>query len=256
MNNLPKIIIPGFQKCATTALGDILDQHPRLRRADITLAKTGTDVAHGGLNEINYFSSEWHKKDISWYNTFFEFGPEEGKYSRATTMWYEKSPSYASCPEAAQRIYQTIPDVKLIFVVRDPEDRAFSAFNHYNQVMPSSTGWDGWNHELNYIENLQNNDAFYVDYASVLKRYSDYFDRKNILILVQEHLRQKPDETYSKIFKFLNINEHYKIENKLVHARRKTVPRDALVPEVEERFEGIRQDLYDWLGYEIEEWKR
>ena len=256
MNNLPKVIIPGFQKCATTALCEILDQHPRLKRADITLAKTGRDEDHGGLGEVNYFSWEWGKRDVDWYKSFFEFGPEQGKYSREATMWYEKSPSYASYPEAAQRMYQTVPGVKLIFVVRDPEERAFSAFNHYSQLFPDSKDWDNWKQELSFAENLQDNNTFYMDYTDVLKRYNNYYDRSNMLIIVQEQLLQKPDETYSKIFKFLNIDPDFKIENKLIHARKKTVERGELTPEVSERFGIIKQNLYDWLGYEIEEWEQ
>ena len=42
----------------------------------------------------------------------------------------------------------------------------------------------------------------------------------------------------------------------MIHARKKTVERGELTPEVSERFGIIKQNLYDWLGYEIEEWEQ
>ena len=129
---LPDFIIPGFQKCATTALWKNLNQHPRICMATCPTCPGG--------KELNFFSP-WRKntnfnRGFGWYSSHFK---DDGR------LWGEASPSYTGIPEkSAAMIRKALPEVKLIFSMRNPVDRAYSALNHYRQIYPESKDWGVW----------------------------------------------------------------------------------------------------------------
>ena len=110
-------LIPLFlicaQKCGTTFLFRLLNCHP--------------DVEPAVVKEVNYFSN-FPEKGIDWYRSCFP-APAHREDGRAVWTW-EASPNYLFYPGAARRAAEVAPGLKLIVLLRNPVDRAYSHYNH------------------------------------------------------------------------------------------------------------------------------
>ena len=107
----PDFIIIGAMRAGTTALAERLSRHP--------------DIAMSKLKETDYFIAEKNfSRGPLWYQSLFAKGrPIRGEAAPN----YAKSDVFAGVP---QRIHAARPDVKLIYVVRDPLDRFWSHYKH------------------------------------------------------------------------------------------------------------------------------
>lgn len=106
---LPSLLIIGGQRCGTTTLFRVLSDHPQIRRPTVS---KGT-----GYFESNY------QKGPNWYRGHFPL-------ARPNTITFESSGYYSFHPLAAERIGQDLPGVRVVMMVRDPVERAFSAYKH------------------------------------------------------------------------------------------------------------------------------
>lgn len=110
---LPSFLIVGAQKCGTTTLFSMLCGHP--------------DVAPPLVKEVHYFDFDY-RRDLSWYRAFF---PRRGRSKDgAIPITGEASPYYIFHPYALERISEDLPGVKLILLLRNPVDRAYSSYHH------------------------------------------------------------------------------------------------------------------------------
>ena len=112
----PEICLIGAQKCGTTSLAHILDQHP-----DISVAKG---------KEPSFYTHRW-KRGLDWYREQF---PEA-----SNTVCVDASPSFTEAPLRqwdAQNIYLGVPEKvltinaksKFIYLLRDPVERTYSGY--------------------------------------------------------------------------------------------------------------------------------
>ena len=242
---LPDFIGCGFQKCATTALSKNLNQHP-----NINMPKQ----KNNGWFEFDFFRPRCESSigeacecGLDWYKSHFK---DDGE------MWGEISPNYTwESAETAKNIFDLHPNAKLLFTIRNPMDRAYSAYNHYCQIFPQSIGWGDWNADKSFMWNLRNSKSFTdLVYVDAIKTYEKYFDTKKIHIIIQEKLKSCPHQEYNKFFDFLGV-EHCEIENTIVHSRE--IERELTTEERDECMLIFRDEvnrLFDYLGYEIEEW--
>ena len=110
---MPDFLIIGAMKCGTTTLHILLGHHP--------------DIFTSREKELHYFSREENlARGGAWYRAHFRTDAK---------LCGESSPSYAAWPHfdgVAERIVATLPDVRLIYCVRDPIARAIS---HYKDAM-------------------------------------------------------------------------------------------------------------------------
>lgn len=120
MDNLPDFLIIGSQKAGTKALLTYLNQHPSVI---------------GAGKELNFFNSNNYLKGEKWYKNRL---PIKGKGKKL----FEKTPGYCYYPETPKRIHDFNKDMKLILVMRDPVDRAFSGWNHYRKYYNSKKGYE------------------------------------------------------------------------------------------------------------------
>jgi len=131
------IIIIGAQKCGTTALHSFLNQHPK--------------IIGSNPKELEFFNSALYStKGTRYYHSFFSPKPVLSKYRGYRFM--ESSPAYSSakdCAEIAKRIFRYNKNVKIISLVRNPVDRAYSAWNMYKKRVESGDA-DWW---VNYVVN-------------------------------------------------------------------------------------------------------
>ncbi len=126
----------------------------------------------------------------------------------------EKSTSYLESSEAAARIQQCLPDVKLIFILRNPIDRAFSNYRWSRMNGYETRGFAQALAEEEQRDRAANSEmrrikpyAYFARglYAEMLKPYFDLFPRKQILCLRYEDIRSEPEILVSRLHSFLGI---------------------------------------------------
>ena len=111
--NLPTAIIVGAQKAGTTQLYAYLMKHPR--------------CFEPAEKEVDYFSKH-AERSIEWYRSRF---PLRRRVAARQGQVLEASPSYLATPQALRRMKSTLPQVRVIVLLRDPVSRAFSHYQHY-----------------------------------------------------------------------------------------------------------------------------
>lgn len=196
---LPNFMIFGVAKAGTTSFFRYLDQHPQVFMCPIK-----------GSNFFGYEDA----CDWKWTN---EGDPPLLRHFHVTTFAaYEElfagasdeiaigevSPQYFRCPTAAQRIRESLPDVKLVASLRNPADRAFSGF-----MMRTRRG-----ETVKEIhEELTPDSSHVVEgfYYRRLKRYFDLFPRDNIKIYIFEEFKQDPTKVITNLFDFLNVDTNF-----------------------------------------------
>lgn len=160
-------------------------------------------------HEIAFFQDpDYLESDISQLHSIFE----GAKNRKALGI---KCPDYLARQECPARLYKHIPGAKLIVVLRNPMERAVSAYYWYMQVgiIPIRPLEEGINDLINglYHERYPRAQEIidYGFYYEQLTRYLQYFDRKQLLILQQDDLKASPQRVISQIYKFLEIEENY-----------------------------------------------
>ena len=116
---LPSFILVGAQRAGTTSLFRALMSHPLVHPANF----------HKG---VNYFDVNYDR-DFSWYQGHFPTAASLRRRSRRTPgepITFEASGYYMFHPCAAQRIAQHLPEVRILAMLRDPIERAYSAWKH------------------------------------------------------------------------------------------------------------------------------
>lgn len=114
----PDFLIVGGQRCGTTSMFKTLAQHPAVARPFI-------------FKGIHYFDMNYDKS-FAWYRGHFplQITSRLRRIGRPTPITGESSPFYGFHPLAAERIQKDLKDVRLIMLLRDPVERAYSAHSH------------------------------------------------------------------------------------------------------------------------------
>lgn len=201
---LPDFIIIGVQKCGTTSLFHYLRQHP-----DINLPEE---------KEIHFFDKFYHK-GINWYLEKF---PEDGMLTG------EATPYYIYHPHVAARMAVCCPKVKLIVMLRDPADRAYSQFVmekqrknepletfeeaiaaepdriiHEKKMLEQDPGYRSVPHQrYSYLERGK--------YDQQIGMWLQFFSLENFYFIRSEDFFNDPERILHSVFDFLGLR-HVKI---------------------------------------------
>ncbi len=200
----PNFLIIGVQKGGTTSLYGYLTEHPQI----ISPLK----------KEMDFWSWKFNQS-INWYLAHFPVIPEGKKF-----LTGEASPSYFNHPDAARRIYQFFPKIKLIILLRNPVDRAISQyytwrrFNWENRSLEEAIESDldkliKAPEKVNYWMGEQNYLAKGV-YVEFLKEWMSFFPREQFLILKSEDFYVNPEASLQQVLKFLYLPEYELLEYK------------------------------------------
>lgn len=223
----PDFFIVGAAKAGTTALYDFLSQHPEIYMSpikepnyfakdinpEIIRQKVKERLEAEDLN--SYFNSGMkrvlHRAYLRNENTYLKLF-EAASADKAAG---EASPSYLYSSLAAREIHAYCPEARIIIILRQPAQRAYS---HY--LMDLKLGFTS----ESFSEALENDkrhtpkgwgaNSLYRElgsYYAQVKRYLDIFPQEQVHIVLQEELIQKPSETLRQIFRFLGVNEHIQI---------------------------------------------
>ena len=184
---LPTFLIIGAMKSGTSSLRDYLGAHP--------------DVYIPPEEELHFFTEaiNW-ERGPDWYRARFADAGD-------ATAVGEKSPTYSMTPEhpgVARRIAELVPDVRLIYVVREPLRRIRSHFVHQF----------GRGHEHHPINEALRRDPRYVDttrYTTQLAAYTEWFPTEQIMVVTAEQLDHERVETFRRIAVFCGIDPDVEI---------------------------------------------
>ncbi len=186
---LPTFLVIGAMKSGTTSLYRYLQAHP--------------DVYMSEEKELNFFTGgqNW-ERGVAWYKARFEKAGSATAIGEASTN-YTKYPQFPGVPE---RIAGLLPDVRLIYIIRNPIERVRSAYLHAvikgNDPRP--------------IEQAIQESPQYVDtsrYAMQIDRYMEYVPREQLLILMTDDLQAKRDQTMQQVFRFIGVEDGWQNPN-------------------------------------------
>jgi hypothetical protein len=160
-------------------------------------------MAKDPWKEPNYFIKEMNfNKGIDWYLSLFENATTE-KYVGESSTGYTKAPSYKGIPE---RIHELCPNSKIIYIMRDPIERAISQY--WWEVQYAAEG--------RKMPVAIKNSTWILDtgnYAMQLRPYVELFGAENVYTLTTEELIASPEEALKKIFAWLNVSPDYTFVN-------------------------------------------
>jgi len=193
---VPNFIVGGAPRSGTGWLLACLREHPEV---------------YVPLREVNYFSYEYDRT-ASWYRRHFE----DCSSGQVTG---EKSPSYLASPEAAARIHDWNPEVSLIFSLRHPVERAYSAYCMMLQAPHHDVGEDV-GHELTPDSAIVREGRYFEH----LQRYRSYFPDEQIHVLVFDDLKTDPGQFAQTLFRVIGVDFFFKpsiLDQKFGHTKKR-----------------------------------
>ncbi len=196
---MPNFFIIGAMKSGTTALYYYLEQHPQIYMSPVKEPDFFCSGGREGWDD----ASVPHLGD---YQNLFKGVTDEKAVGEASHCYlYE--------PQAVARIQQHLPDAKLVAILRNPVDRAYSHFLHMvrNGTEPLTDFVQALREEeTGAYQNRSPQD--YVGrgrYYAQLKRYFDAFDRKQLKVYLYEDLTNAPIDTLQDTFRFLGVDDSF-----------------------------------------------
>jgi len=179
---LPNFVIVGAPKCGTSSLAAWLRDHP--------------DVYVVPEKELFYFTSEWERGQ-NWYEQCFA---ADGQ--RAVG---EATPTYLHEHRAHERLASVIPDAKLIAIVRNPVDRAYSHYWHWRERKGEEREFD----EAIAPELAGTDDVFLAPgrYAEHLEALGQHFPSDHLHVIVFDDLATDPTGVFRGACRFLGVDE-------------------------------------------------
>lgn len=182
--NLPHFLCIGAQKSATTWLHHQLAKHPGICMPDI--------------KEVHYFDWFFYRS-LSWYGKYFE---KCGDKIRG-----EITPGYSVIEKGRIKFLARImPEVKIILVLRDPVERAWSSARfHFAKEKKRRM------EEVSHEELIAHFNLSWVrqrgDYTTILKKWKEIIPSHNLLVLLHEDLSSDPQLTLNRIHDFVGAED-------------------------------------------------
>lgn len=182
---IPNFLGIGAPKSATTWLAESLRQHPNVF------------MPHG--KELVYFSSETRFSfGREWYLSNFS---EAGK----TKAVGEFSVPYLSGgAKVASRIFSLNPDIKLIVILRNPVERAFSHYRWLKQFGKIAPG-------ITFLDAMKQYSVL-IDcslYGAKLEEFLDYFDRSQFFITTYDSIKENPLKVLEDTYSFVGVDQKF-----------------------------------------------
>ena len=253
----PSFLICGGQRCGTTSLYRALAAHPAVLKA----------VLHKG---VHYFDTSYHR-GMAWYRAHFALQRTGDKITQkygVPAQTFESSPYYMYHPQAAARVARDLPGAKLVVLVRDPVERAYS--QHHHEV---ARGFEQEREFGNALaleaarlhrqeERLAQDPEYYSfahqhhayrargEYARYLGGMAQHVGRERIHVVESERFFARPDEVYDEVLDFLRLPANLKRPEFEQHNAR---PRQAdmdpgLRAELTAHYAPHDEALATWLG--------
>ncbi len=201
---LPDFFVPGAAKAGTTSLFSYLTQHP--------------SVFIPAIKEPNFFSDDPVRefRTLEAYLRLYSGCP-------AGVMAGDASPSYLPSQNAASRIFALQPKAKIIILLRNPVDRAYSLYwqrrKWFSEVLSFEDALaaeeertrDGWTFGFRYVGSGL--------YCEQIKRFHDVFGKEEVQIYLLDDLRDDAGAVCRSVFRFLGIAEDYPVRTDKIYSQ-------------------------------------
>lgn len=260
---LPDFIIIGGQRCGSTSLYRSLTSHPGILSARI--------------KEVHFFDLAY-QRGLPWYQANFPLSASAKiqQMFRGGEQPYltgEASPYYLFHPLVPARVKAALPQVKLIALLRNPIDRAYSHYQHYiaagfeqlsfeeaiereperlrgeEEKLLQDGNYCSYNHQMySYLARGR--------YTEQLQRWWRHFPREQILLITSEEFSENPSAVSRRALEFLGTCEpdRESAMNEKYHAKPYTAPMN---PEtrrsLQEYFAPYNQELYELTGIQFKQ---
>ena len=201
-------MVIGAQRAGTTSIYRYLAQHP-----DVGSVRLGKGVHYFDTG----FDRSWR-----WYESHFPLDPAKVPGSRPTRVG-EGAPYYLFHPLALKRMRERLPDVRLVAVLRDPVERAYSHWVHETargfETLSFEAALEAESGRLaGEEERLVNEPGYYSfehqhhsyiargQYAPQIERLWSVFPKEQSLVLPAQHLFEEPDAAFRTTLDFLGLS--------------------------------------------------
>ncbi len=239
---LPNFLIVGVMKGGTSSLYHYLNQHP--------------DVKMSRVQEVHFFA-KYYSRGLNYYRSFFP-KKSEGKLSG------ESSPYYFFHPAVPARVKKDLPNCKIIVLLRDPVDRAYSHYQMHKGIDPADNflqalAWEESRVQTTH-ERFLNGESFldtshqaysYLKrgmYAEQLHHWLHHYSLDALLILRSEDFYADPKKTLKQVYAYLELPEIFPENLAPVNVRAyETLPRN-VYKEIATQFEEDGRELRQLLG--------
>jgi hypothetical protein len=206
---MPNFLIIGAQKSGTTSLYDYLKQHPQIYMSPVKeprfFAIEGEKPNFQGPGDQELYENI--VVDVEAYRALFQGASKETAIGEASVL-------YLYIPRASERIRHYIPEVKLIAIVRNPVERAYSAFLHLtrDRMEPLKDFACALRAEKERIRSNWGPIWHYKQvgfYYAQLKRYYETFEQGQIKVYLYEDLNDDPVSVLKDIYSFLGVADSF-----------------------------------------------
>lgn len=224
---LPDFVIVGAARCGTTSLYAYLREHPEVFMSP---EKETDYFSLGDLppGDVPRAASAYRARDRAAYERLFAG-------ARSARAVGEASPSYLFYPRSAERMRRAIPDAKVICILRDPVERAYSHFALARKM--------GFEREEDFEAAVALEDERWASdrsmrftytraslYHDGLHAFLSRFPRERTLVLRFDELAADAAATMRSVYAFLGVDPSFTPDVAVVH-NRSMLPRSALVRE-------------------------
>ena len=178
-------VVPGISKCGSSSFCSLLAQHP--------------DIFFAAEKEPSFFCDPLYDQKWAWYGGLFAGGAGKALWGEGTTFYSSVTAEVAS----RKTLLTHFPDIRLIFIVRDPLARIESSFREFHH----GGSLYGLNTPFSMIEAFEALPQIIEDsrYTARIDNYRRYMPADHVHILFFEDLVRAPRETLTKCFDFLGL---------------------------------------------------
>ncbi len=209
---LPDLILIGAGKSGTTSLFNYLNEH--------------SCIVKPAYKEIGFFDDNFHL-GLNWYRSLFptKFTKHNIETKYGNFLTFEETPWYIYRPWVIKRIHDILPSVKILALLRNPVDKAYSHYNMDKTLKPARKTIKSFDEIIeddikniskyeethkkitdeSFNDLVQNSYLARGFYAKQLKPWFKAFNRNDILVVSSEELFTKTQKTLDDIFSFLNL---------------------------------------------------
>jgi hypothetical protein len=183
---LPNLLIVGAAKAGTTSLHRYLDLHP--------------EIFMSRIKELQLFHRDDWRERLGWYREQF---PTAAAVRGEASPVYSMHPWFPSVPE---RIRETIPDARIVYLVRDPVERLVAQYVEFYALRLEDRSLE---EALADYDSPSNRFVMASRYAYQLDRFREFFPDSQIVAIDQRELLEERAATLRRLFQLLGVDPEF-----------------------------------------------
>jgi len=150
------------------------------------------------VKEIRYFSGpQYHEQGQGWYESYFRKCDPDKKKGEFST-------SYLYSPQVPARIFRDYPMVRLIAILRNPVERAYSQYGNAIKTGEITT-------DMSFDSYIETEPSCLLQgiYSEQLERYFSHFESEQLLILCFEEISNDPLSFIQAIYRHIGVDDTF-----------------------------------------------